>query len=183
MENQVKGYNGIFPKILRELLDAHPRTGDKTTLKVLAEYVGVRQQSVSLYRNGETQPSPETLVKIAEYFDVSVDYLLTGVSSGNTEINKKLGLSEKALNMIELAKGTESIKIINELLSDKDFYTFLEDIIFKSENIQNLTADMLKKYDGLDVENFYIWDLQKFVEEFILRQLKKRGMEIEDRRV
>ena len=109
--------------------------------------------------------------------------LLTGVSSGNTEINKKLGLSEKALNMIEIAKGTESIKIINELLSDKDFYAFLEDIIFKAENIQNLTADMLKKYDGLDVENFYIWDLQKFVEEFILLQLKKRGMEIEDRTV
>ena len=69
-----------FPAILRELLEKHPQTGKRTTLKELGEAVGTRQQSISLYRNGDTQPSPDILVRIAAFFGVSVDYLLTGVS-------------------------------------------------------------------------------------------------------
>ena len=34
----------------------------KTILKELAEAIGIRQQTVSLYKNGETHPTPETLV-------------------------------------------------------------------------------------------------------------------------
>ena len=71
-----------FPAILRELLEKHPQTGKRTTLKELGEAVGTRQQSISLYKNGDTQPSPDILIRIAAYFGVSVDYLLTGISSG-----------------------------------------------------------------------------------------------------
>ena len=97
MALQVVGYDGIFPNILRELLDHHPKTNARTTLKELAEAIGIRQQTVSLYKNGETQPTPETLVKIAEFFNVSVDYLLTGISSQNKSIHEELGLSEEAI--------------------------------------------------------------------------------------
>jgi len=33
MAEQVTGYEGTFPTILRELLECHPKTGEKTTLK------------------------------------------------------------------------------------------------------------------------------------------------------
>ncbi len=88
MALQVVGYDGTFPTMLRGLLDRHPMTGARTTLKELAEAIGIRQQTVSLYKNGETQPTPETLVKIAEFFNVSVDYLLTGISSQNKSIHE-----------------------------------------------------------------------------------------------
>ena len=39
MAEQVTGYEGTFPTILRELLECHPKTGEKTTLKALGEYV------------------------------------------------------------------------------------------------------------------------------------------------
>lgn len=48
MAEQVTGYEGTFPTILRELLECHPKTGEKTTLKALGEYVGIRQQTISL---------------------------------------------------------------------------------------------------------------------------------------
>lgn len=34
---------------------------------------------------------------------------------------------------------------------------------------------------NFDLEGYFIWDLQKYIEEFILRQLSKRGLAIEDR--
>ena len=185
MAIQVVGYDGTFPRVLRELLDRHPVTGKRTTLKELAKAVGVRQQTVSLYKNGETQPTPETLVKIADYFNVSVDYLLTGVSSQNKPIHEELGLSEEAIGMLKRAKETAIIATLNELLSDRGFYDFLEDTDFK---VQQLKALFEGKYDtvnikDLDIEGYYIWDLQKYIEEFILKQLVKRGLSIEERTV
>jgi transcriptional regulator with XRE-family HTH domain len=140
---------------------------------------------VSLYKNGETQPTPETLVRIADYFDVSVDYLLTGVSSQNKPIHEELGLSEEAIGMLKRAKETAIIATLNELLSDRGFYDFLEDTNFK---VQQLKALFEGKYDtvnikDLDIEGYYIWDLQKYIEEFILKQLVKRGLSIEERTV
>jgi transcriptional regulator with XRE-family HTH domain len=192
MALQVVGYNGMFPKMLRELLDRHPMTGARTTLKELAEAVGIRQQTVSLYKNGETQPTPETLVKIAEFFGVSVDYLLTGISSQNKPIHEELGLTEEAIGMLKVAKETEGfdgmpslLDTLNGLLSDRDFYDFLDDVTFKAQQVKAALNGNIDKSNmgNFDVEGYYIWDLQKYIEEFILKQLVKRGLTIEERTI
>ena len=187
MEKQVSGHNGIFPTILRELLEHHPKTGEKTTLRDLGKAVGTRQQTISLYKNGETQPTPETLARIARFFGVSVDYLLTGISSENKGFNEELGLSEEAVNMLKLAKSipreTEDaptvIGMVNDLLSDRDFYEFLEDAIHQVYLINHLDESNIP--DNFDAEGYYIWSLQKHVEEFILRQMVKHGLKVEIR--
>lgn len=192
MAQQVVGYNGMFPRMLRELLDRHPMTGARTTLKELAEAVGIRQQTVSLYKNGETQPTPETLVKIAEFFGVSVDYMLTGISSQNKPIHEELGLSEEAIGMLKIAKETEGfdgmptvLDTLNSLLSDRDFYDFLDDVTFKAQQVKAALNGNIDKSNmgNFDVEGYYIWDLQKYIEEFILKQLVKRGLSIEERTI
>ena len=192
MALQVVGYDGTFPTMLRELLDRHPMTGARTTLKELAEAIGIRQQTVSLYKNGETQPTPETLVKIAVFFNVSVDYLLTGISSQNKSIHEELGLSEQAIGMLKTVKETDGfiggpalIDILNELLSDRDFFEFLEDVSFKSSQVKSvLSGNFDRSHMGnINVEGYFIWDLQKYVEEFILKQLVKRGLSIEEKTV
>jgi len=54
----------------------------------LAEQLHVTRQAVSSWETGKTQPDIETLKKIAEYFDVSVERLIYGreykESSGET---------------------------------------------------------------------------------------------------
>ena len=185
MEKQVTRYDGTFPRILRELLECHPITKTKTTLKGLAEAVGIRQQTVSLYRNGETQPTPETLVKIAKFFDVSVDYLLTGISSQNKPIHEELGLSEEAIKLIKMAGTVEAFNTLNDLLSDRDFYHFLEDVTFKAQQVKAaLDGKMDRSHiKNFNLEGYYIWDLQKYIEEFILKQLVKRGLSIEEKTI
>lgn len=48
----------------------------KLTLKELASRMGVAESTLSLYENGKRKPDFDTLNKFAEYFGVSVDYLL-----------------------------------------------------------------------------------------------------------
>ena len=50
----------------------------------LAMDLGMNQNSISRYENEERQADYETLIKFADYFDVSVDYLL-----GRTENPKR----------------------------------------------------------------------------------------------
>ena len=46
------------------------------TQRQMAERLNIAQPSYIRYENGKAEPSLENLVKIAEIFDVTVDYLL-----------------------------------------------------------------------------------------------------------
>lgn len=56
---------------LKELREAHSLTQTE-----LAEKLGVSKQSVSNWENDNIQPSIEMLIKMADLFAVSTDYLL-----------------------------------------------------------------------------------------------------------
>lgn len=189
MKNQFKGYDNIFSTTLRDLMASHPHTGEKTTQKVLATAIGIRPQTVSLYLDGSTQPNADNLYKIARYFDVSVDFLLSGVSSENKEVHKVLGLSEEAVRLIKLAHDTdrsesctEVIPLLDELLADVDFYRFLEDLALKIENLTRLKnqtpEEKMKRPEGLNIEGYWSWDLNTYVQEFVRKELKKRGIDL-----
>ncbi len=170
-----------FPTILRELLEKHPKTGNRTTLKELGEAVGTRQQSISLYRNGDTQPSPDILIKIAAFFGVSVDYLLTGISSENRAVHEQLGLSEQSIDLLKVAKNyPDTLGVIDELLSDGEFYTFIQDIGDKARTLKSMMqGDTPKVSDGLNRLGYFRWDLHTYIQDFIQRELDKRDLGIE----
>ena len=42
----------------------------------LSVAVEISQETISAYENGKALPSAETLIKIADFLDVSIDYLL-----------------------------------------------------------------------------------------------------------
>lgn len=60
-----------FSEILKEL-----REKKGFTQKQLAEALYLSKTAVSQYENGTHTPSIETLIKLADIFDVSIDYLL-----------------------------------------------------------------------------------------------------------
>lgn len=53
---------------------------------VMSELCGISQSSLRRYERGEMEPSAKALVAIADYFGVSVDYLLGRTENPN--INK-----------------------------------------------------------------------------------------------
>ncbi len=52
------------------------RKKEKITAKQLGEAIGVAESTMSLYENGKREPDHDTLIKLADIFNVSVDYLL-----------------------------------------------------------------------------------------------------------
>lgn len=52
------------------------RKQKKLTQKEVAEYLGIATHSYQNYEGGQRQPDFETLVVIADYFEVTTDYLL-----------------------------------------------------------------------------------------------------------
>lgn len=75
-----KVYNGRERVVLMlKLRELRKRTG--ITMKDLGEAIGLAESTISHYETGKRQPDYETLLKLGEFFGVSVDYLLTGDES------------------------------------------------------------------------------------------------------
>jgi transcriptional regulator with XRE-family HTH domain len=58
--------------------------------KSLAEYIGIRNPSISEWKKEGTIPRADIAIKIAEYLNVSVEYLITGTESDNSEVIESL---------------------------------------------------------------------------------------------
>ena len=52
------------------------REKKRISRRVLSELCGLHSNAIRRYENGENEPTLHSLVAIAEYFEVSVDFLL-----------------------------------------------------------------------------------------------------------
>lgn len=91
-------------KDLRE--DANMRQID------LAEAVGIDQRTISNYETGKTYPDSYSLIKLADFFNVSIDYLV-----GRTDYNAAPTKEQNEL-MKKIKEETEQLH--------KAIHTFLE---------------------------------------------------------
>ena len=62
------------------------RKKNDLTQDELAEKLSVTRQAVSNWENGKTEPDIETLTKIAQIFDISIDELVDGIPKGIKEL-------------------------------------------------------------------------------------------------
>lgn len=62
----------------------------------LAKYLGVSRQCYNNYELGNREPSTNTLIKLSEYFGVSIDYLLEN-KQHHSALDEKLSEEEFAL--------------------------------------------------------------------------------------
>lgn len=63
----------------------------------LADIVGVSQQSVNKYENHNIEPDIETLIRIADYYQTTVDYLI-----GRTDDSLPYSYDDKTLSHDEM---------------------------------------------------------------------------------
>lgn len=93
----------MFSDRLRQLRKQH-----KISQDALAKQLFVSQQSIAKWEKGKITPNPETIVKIANIFDVSTDYLL-----GHSDIFK---IDEEEPTQEEWDSLTDTQKLIIELM-------------------------------------------------------------------
>ena len=83
------------------------RKRDNLTQRQLAKIVGYEQTIISMWENGTREPGNETLIKMADYFNVTVDFLLGRDFEEKKEpeiLQVQEELSEEQIECIELIK-------------------------------------------------------------------------------
>lgn len=75
----------------------------------MAELLGVKQSSINRYEQGQSAPSLETLVRYADYFDVSLDYLLARTDNPQGKLYE---------HRQKIAPGSEEMKQFIEMCFD-----------------------------------------------------------------
>lgn len=117
----------------------------------LGEKLFVSDKTVSKWEKDKSEPDSASLVKIAECFNVTLDYLLTG---NDPEVENE------SISKIELACREDNIALLNDL----DLEAFDD----KGKNIEYY----IKKYKPKNVNHFYIdWIVDKAIKE---GQIKKK---------
>lgn len=92
----------IFESLLQER--------DITAYKVSKE-TGVTQTALSNWKRGKSTPSVKNLQKIADFFNVSIDYLMTG--ENNLE-NPELHIDQKTTKIINNLSQNDALRKLFE---------------------------------------------------------------------
>ena len=93
----------------------------KITQADLSKVMGVDAKQISRWENDEIQLNAEKIVKLANFFDVSVDYLCRGGKVENLVMINETGLSDQTIDRLKKkwqAKQTIYADVINLLISD-----------------------------------------------------------------
>lgn len=116
----------------------------------LASVLGIAKTTLAAYEQEKSEPNIETLTKMANYFDVTIDYLL-GRSDGrileDQSIYERFGLTDEAIMSLEAIKRisnnnnhTQSIlKNINALIGDTEtllsISSYLDAVVKKEQYV------------------------------------------------
>lgn len=160
-KEQPDSFNKAFPIAMRKLMEQK-----STTQNELAEYLNKTRQSISYYCDGSSSPDWETIVKIADFFNVSTDYLLgrTEDPSRLPSIVDDLGLSLKAVNTIEGLQifdipdnqilfrnaSSHALAVLNCLLESPDFHEVLGNLLMCFDSFWIKACG--RQFDGDDYE-------------------------------
>lgn len=111
-----------FGQRLKEL-----RKSKRLTQQQLADIFFLNKSSISRYENGSQLPENEQLQKLADYFEVSIDYLLGRDENPNPTSSpemltkkEKLDIEKEALQMIENIDKAKVVEFCGNPADDED---------------------------------------------------------------
>lgn len=112
------------------------RESKKLSQQQLAEKLNINRSTYARYELGQTQPDFETLEKLADFFEVSTDYLL-----GREETYKKV-----SINGSEVKLSAEEYKVFQEL---KKYPVLFHDL---ASNTGTKVKQLIKMWEVLKLQ-------------------------------
>ncbi len=128
-------------EVFEQLLQKHGVTPYK-----VAKEAGVTQTALSNWKSGRSTPSSKTLQKVADYFGVTVDYLMTGRNEVKEKAPELTARDER-----DIAKDLD--RIMSEIQKGDDGPLY---------------------YNGIEIDNASLNLLQNAIE-YALRETKKEN--------
>ena len=100
----------------------------------VSKETGVTQSTLSDWKRGRSTPKTDNMKKIADFLNVSVEYLMTGEDTPTTEVNSATELTAK--DERDIARRLE--KTLSDLESSQD------GLMFSGEPLDDETRELLK---------------------------------------
>lgn len=104
--------NKDFSRIIRKL-----RVDAKLTMDDLANKVGVKKSTISMWENSNVVPRDDILIKLSAIFDVSIDYLLGNINRGAPS-NTKLEYIQRNLEKLDEKKLSQAESVLKAVFTD-----------------------------------------------------------------
>lgn len=89
----------------------------------LAKALHLKDASISHYENDERMPSIDTLIKIANYFDVDISFIL-GINNSGYSKSKSIRMSDDEVKFILELRKTSSYK--NMISNPRNYARLIE---------------------------------------------------------
>lgn len=140
----------IFGKTLRKL-----RKQFRMTQKDLANHIGVSEMTIRRFESGERVPKMPTIEALADFFDVTPQYMLFGNDSDDSadddavDITTPISIKPKYIGLEKLATNIEQ-------LFEKYFIDGVEAMIPKYTQLNSQGREEVKKHvDYLSTQEKY----------------------------
>ena len=106
-----------------------------------AEAFGISKGTIGMWETGKREPSTDTLKKIADYFDVTVDYLLGRDSAPQPAANDKNDIKRSEVEKM-FGEMVFSDKVMREYLPERT-YKMLKESIDLNKDLTQQVADVI----------------------------------------
>jgi len=101
-------------------------TNGNISKETLAAFIGIHESKLSAYERNLNRPSHQTLLKIAEYFKVPVEFFFEDIKDNLTLEKEEDFVDEKNFQEINIAKMTISTKDKKISISDESKFKDLQ---------------------------------------------------------
>ena len=108
------------------------RQQKKTTQRALADHLGITDRTYQYYEVGRVRPPYETLLALASFFGVSLDYLVGLADSPQVHTERSIELDEELKNSLQKIAQREMRTLENQIAF------FLKKSVEKYSKTQNL---------------------------------------------
>lgn len=136
-------------EVFEQLLQKHNVTSHK-----VSKATGVTQTALSNWKSGRSTPTTKTLQKIADYFGVTIDYLMTGeekedsgkyyLNEDTAEIAQEVFENKDLRVLFDAAKDASPEDLNRPLITDNEFTPFAG--IFVTNVLQIKTVLDVRKH-------------------------------------
>ena len=137
--------------------------------KDLAAYLGIQDNTISYFCSGSRSPNMEQLIKIAEFLNVSTDYLLgvTDNATTNTDLQavcNYTGLNEKTIEILKKLKSLGKISVLNDIINAPDFPLLIDGVMNYNKAVYKIIDYYSKSHNFTNEDEKNINNAKQYLE-------------------
>lgn len=94
----------------------------KLTQQDIADWLGIERSTYGKYETGDSEPNFDTICRLADFFDVSVEYLMGRPGAKKTPAHKETGAKDTWSEIKDLLdnappdKAADAVRVLRALL-------------------------------------------------------------------